>query len=612
MNRSVFTALLLFISCALQAQQISHVAPPNWFTGMRDSTLQIMIHGPGISQYDLKISYPGVRHVATTRVENPNYVFVDLIIEPSAKPGNVALQFQAPKKGFTYNYTLLPRTTRSSAYGLDAGDMIYLLMPDRFANGDLNNDVVATMQETVVDRTDPKGRHGGDLAGIISKLDYIRDLGATAIWCTPLITNDQPKWSYHGYAATDHYTIDPRYGTNAQFNTFVQESHKRDLKVVMDIVHNHVGDQHWFYKDLPMSDWVHRLDTGFVRSNYRTSVKNDPYASDYDYRKMNEGWFDHHMPDLNQDNPYLAKYIIQNNIWWIESYQLDGFRLDTYPYSDLQFLQDWAQAVLYEYPGFGIFGEVWVNGVGVQGYFHGDNKIDDGYESYLPGVTDFNLYDAMHTGLNENFGWYEGMRRIYHNLTQDYVYGDVMRNVVFMSNHDISRMYSVLGENIQKFKMATAFTLTTRGMVQWYYGDEILMKNFVSPEDGKVREDFPGGWPSDALNKFDRVNMNNQERAYYDYVRALANWRKGSEAITRGKLMQFIPEDGVYVYFRYTDKETVMVVLNTSDKAYTVDTVRFAERLQGFATAFEVTDQTTHTLSGLSIAAKSPGVFVLK
>lgn len=604
--------LFLLITCTSFAQQINHVAPPEWFTGMRDSSLQLMIHGPAISKYDLDVHYPGVKLMAATTVENPNYVFVDLVIESTAKPGNIPLHFKTAKKEFTYNYPLQARTPRTCAYGLDAGDMIYLLMPDRFANGDTANDVVPAMQEKVLDRKDPKGRHGGDLAGVISKLDYIHDLGATAIWCTPLITNDEPRWSYHGYAATDHYAIDPRYGTNALYKSFVQEAHKRDLKVVMDIVHNHVGDEHWFYKDLPMSDWVHRLDTAFVRSNYRTSVKNDPYASEYDYRKMNEGWFDHHMPDLNQDNPYLAKYIIQNNIWWIESYQIDGFRLDTYPYSDLKFLQDWAQAVLQEYPGFGIFGEVWVNGVGVQGYFHGNNKIDDGYNSYLPGVTDFNLYDALHTGLNENFGWYEGVRRMYHNLTQDYLYGDVMRNVVFMSNHDISRMYSVLGEDLNKFKMATAFTLTTRGMVQWYYGDEILMKNFVSPEDGMVREDFPGGWDADALNKFDRTNMNTREREFYDFTCALANWRKGSDAIQHGKLMQFIPEEGVYVYFRYTNKETVMVVLNTSDKEYTLDTLRFQERLSDFTTAFEVTSQSTQTLSGLKVPAGNPGVFVLK
>ncbi len=602
----------MILSAFVKAQQITDIAPPNWFVGMHDSTLQIMIHGPNISNYTLTVKYPGVRLVGVTNVENPNYLFADFIIDDSAQPGNMVLQFNAPKKEFAQSYALMPRTKRTFAYGLDASDMIYLLMPDRFANGDTTNDVVATTQETVSNRKDPKGRHGGDLSGIINHLDYISKLGATAVWCTPLIENDQPKYSYHGYAATDHYLIDPRYGTNNQYAQFVQEAHNRNLKVVLDVVHNHVGSEHWFYKDLPMQDWVHRLDTTFVRSNYRTSVKNDPYASEYDYRKMNEGWFDFHMPDLNQDNPYLAKYLTQNNIWWIETYQIDGFRLDTYPYSDLNFLSNWAIAIEKEYPGFGIFGEVWVSGAPVQGYFHGNNKVDDGYNSNLPGVTDFNLYDATTLAFNEDFGWTEGMRRLYHNLTMDYIYGDVMQNVVFLSNHDLSRFYSVVKEDINKFKMATAFVFTIRGMVQWYYGDEILMKNFVFPEDGQVREDFPGGWKGDEKNKFDYANLNNTEREMYDYVQKLANWRKNSDAIAHGKLMQFIPENGVYVYFRYTDKETVMTVINTLANTYTLENKRFQERTGKFTSARNVVTDATQVLSELTVAPKTAGVFVLK
>ena len=588
------------------------VAPPSWYIGMADSSLQVIIHASGIGAYDLSISYPGVHVIAISQVENPNYLFVDLVIDDQAQPGNIPFVFTSGKKSFTYAYPLLERKKRTFAYGLDAGDMIYLLMPDRFSNGDTANDIMPGTQERTVNRKDPKGRHGGDIQGMINHLDYISKLGATAIWCTPLIENDQPKWSYHGYAATDHYKIDPRYGTNEQYALFVQEAHKRDLKVVVDIVHNHIGSGHWLFEDLPMQDWIHRLDSGFVRSNYRTSVKNDPYASEYDYRRMNEGWFDFHMPDLNQDNPYLSKYIIQNNIWWIETYEVDGFRLDTYPYSDLKFLQDWALAINRQYPGFGVFGEVWVNGVGVQGYFHGDNAIDDGYNSYLPGVTDFTLYDALTTGLNEQFGWYEGMRRLYHTLTQDYVYGDVMKNVVFLSNHDISRFYSLVNTNTDKFKMAITFAMTTRGMIQWYYGDEIGMKNFVSPEDGKVREDFPGGWAGDSINKFERSNLTAEEKEIFDYVTGLANWRKNSDAIAHGKLMQFIPENGVYVYFRYTEKETVMVILNTNDKEYTLENKRMAERLNGFTTATLVPGKSTVKLESLKVGAKQSAVYILK
>lgn len=582
---------------------------------MRDSSLQLMVHGKDIGNYKLDINRPGVRIVSTTTVENNNYLFIDLVIDKTTQPGNLLLNFEGNNKDkFTYTYLLKAREPRNFNYGLDASDFIYLLMPDRFSNGDISNDVELEMQENTLNRADTKSRHGGDLAGIIQHLDYIKNLGATATWCTPLFTNDQPKWSYHGYAATDHYAIDPRYGTSELFHQYVNESHKKDLKVVVDLVHNHVGAEHWFIKDLPMADWIHQWDTSaFVRSNYRTSVKLDPYASEFDKKKMNEGWFDVHMPDLNQDNPFLAKYIIQNNIWWIENYHIDAFRLDTYPYSDLDFLVDWSAAINYEYPNFGIFGEVWVSGVGVQGYFHGDNHLNTGYNSGLPGVTDFNLYDAINTGLNEKFGWYEGVTRIYHNLSQDYLYGDVMKNVVFLGNHDLSRTYSVMGENTPKLKLAIAFAFTTRGMVQWYYGDEIGMKNFSSPDDGKVREDFPGGWASDSINKFDGANLNPNEKEIYDYVKNLANWRKNSEAIKSGKLMQFIPENGVYVYFRYTDNETVMVVMNTGTTKYALDAKRFAERVGKFNTATEIiSGTTTNGIENITVEAMQAGIYVLK
>ncbi len=611
--KKILLLLLVVYSTLLSAQQVENICPPNWWVGMRDSSVQLMIHGKNIAYFQLEINYPGVHLISTTSVENKNYLFAEIVIDDDTKPGVVNLEFSMDKTKFVQPYTLNAREKRTSEYGLNAGDFIYLLMPDRFSNGDVTNDVVAGLKEDKLDRKNPKGRHGGDLQGIINHLDDIKELGVTATWCTPLITNDQPKWSYHGYAATDHYNIDPRYGTSALFKTYVDESHKRNMKVVVDVVHNHVGSEHWFIKDLPMADWIHQWDEGFVRSNYRTSVKIDPYASEYDIKKMNEGWFDEHMPDLNQDNPFVTNYLIQNNIWWIENYHIDGFRLDTYPYSDLKFLTKWSEAINYEYPNFGIFGEVWVNGVGVQGYFHGDNHLVTGYNSKLPGVTDFNLYDALNTGLNEGFGWYNGVTRIYHNLSQDYMYGDVMRNVLFLSNHDVSRFYSVVGEDVAKFKLGIAFIMTTRGMVQWYYGDEIGMKNFSFPEDGLVREDFPGGWAGDTVNKFDVNNLNAKEKDIYNYVSTLANWRKNSDAIKNGKLMQFIPEEGVYVYFRYTEKETIMVVMNTSSKNYKLDAARFAERISGFSSAYEVISGSTTTgLKNISVNGMEAGIYILK
>ena len=593
------------------AQSVERICPPNWWVGMNNKNVQLMIHGDQIAAFDIVINYPGVEIYKTTRVENPNYIFLDLIIKNETNPGTIDLIFKNGKKQFIQKYELKAREKRNFAYGYSPNDFIYLLMPDRFSNGDPSNDIITGMLEDTMNRSNLGGRHGGDLQGIINHLDYIKNLGATATWCTPLIENDQKAWSYHGYASTDQYKIDPRYGTSDLYKKYVEESHKRNLKVVVDLVHNHVGSECWFVKDLPMKDFIHQWDSSFVRSNYRTSVKLDPYASAFDYKKMNEGWFDKHMPDLNQDNAFTANYLIQNNIWWIENYQVDGFRLDTYPYSDLNFLIQWKKAIDAEYPGFGIFGEVWVSGVGVQAYFQGDNHLNTGYNSLLPGLTDFNLYDALITGLNEDFGWYNGVTRLYHNLAQDYMYGDVMKNVLFVSNHDVSRFYSVVGEDMNKFKMGIAFIMTTRGMVQWYYGDEILMKNLTNP-DGRVREDFPGGWANDSINKFNSANLNPQESEIFNYVSKLANWRKNSEVIRSGKLMQFIPEEGVYVYFRYTENKCVMVVMNSSAKDYTLDSNRFAERLNGYTSAKNVvTDKTENDLSKIVVKEMGAEVFEL-
>lgn len=562
------------------AQQIQHIAPPNWWVGMQNPNLQLMIHGENISASKITIAYPGVTVYKTTTVENPNYIFLDLIIAPDTKPGTVQIAFSNAAQSFTYPYQLDARTPRNNKYGLNGGDFIYLLMPDRFANGNAANDIITSMHETDIDRSSVTKRHGGDLQGIIDHLNYIEQTGATAIWTTPMLTNDQPLYSYHGYAITDHYNIDPRIGDNNLYKQYADACHQRNIKVVLDVVHNHVGDKHWFIQDLPMHDWINQWDT-FTRTNYRIISLLDDYASASDKKLMSDGWFDTQMPDLNQRNPFLATYLIQNNIWWVEFAHVDAFRMDTYPYSDLQFLIQWKKAIDTEYPGFGFFAEVMVDDIAIQSYFSGKQSNYPGYNSMLPGLVDFTLQKAMFRGLNESFGWNEGLRRIYNSLAQDYVYGDAYNNVVFASNHDESRMYSMFNKNLSKNKMAAAFIMTTRGIPQWYYGDEILFEGYANPLDA-LRPDFPGGWEGDAVNKFDINNLKGDEKEFYTYIRTLANWRKNNPVFANGKLMQYLPENGVYVYFRYTDTACVMVLLNSNISESTVDTKRFNERMDTY------------------------------
>jgi glycosidase len=612
---SIFKILLLVLclSGKIYAQNVWHMCPPNWWTGMNNPTLQIMMHGNMISDYDIKTNYEGVSVQAVTNVENKNYVFVDVIIDASAKPGIVNLEFYKNNTlSFIQPYELKQREKRMIPYGLNAADFIYLIMPDRFSNGDTTNDSIGGMREKKYDKTEWAARHGGDLQGIINHLDYIKNLGATAIWCTPLLENDQPEWSYHGYAATDHYTVDARFGGNEMYKKYAEESHKRGLKVVMDVVPNHCGLQHWMIQDLPMQDWIHQWED-FQRTNYNTFSLMDPYASDIEKKLMSDGWFDKQMPDMNPTNPFMAKYFTQNCIWWIEYAHVDGFRVDTYPYADLTASIAWKKAIDTEYPGFGMFGEVWVGPIATQSYFAGNNNLNTGYNSLLNGVTDFALLYALTEGLNGNFGWDTGLSRIYVTLTQDYVYKQADKNAIFFGNHDLDRYYSVLGEDIDKMKMAAAFLFTMRGIPQWYYGDEILMKNFKNPTDALVRENFPGGWPDDKVNKFDEKNLAGKEKEFFNYVKKLANYRKTSTPITQGKLMHYFPSDGMYVYFRYTNDACIMVVMNSNKKEMELKTALYSERMNTYTKAKNiVTDETISDLSMLKIPARSTVIYELQ
>jgi glycosidase len=453
-------------------------------------------------------------------------------------------------------------------------------------------------------------RHGGDIQGIINHLDYIKQLGATAIWCTPMVENDMPEASYHGYAATDLYRIDPRFGTNELYKAYVERCHAMGLKVIKDVVHNHVGTDSWLIKDMPMRSWVHQWSR-YTNTNYRDQPMMDPHASAADRKLQVDGWFVPTMADLNENNPYVETYLIENNIWWIEYAGIDGLRLDTYPYNDPGFMAKWAIAMRAQFPHLSIFGETLVTWPSEQAFFTGGNTVNRGFDTHLPGVTDAALKDAIYEALNGKEGWTDGVNRLYAVLSQDFLYKEPMNNCVFLDNHDMNRFFSMVGENLDKFEEGIGILLTVRGIPEIYYGTEILMKNFSGP-DGLVREDFPGGWPTDSVNKFSRTGRTAEENRAFEIVSALAAFRKSSSALQTGKMMQFVPENGAYVYFRYDSRQTVMIIVNSNDGRKMLDTKRFSERTGGFRRAKNViTGEQMSQIDSINVRGHSTTVLEL-
>lgn len=598
-----------------QSATFQHVEPAFWWTGMKNPAVQLLIHAKDISCSTVSLTYPGVTVQDVQQTDNPNYLFVTLNVSPEAKAGKLPLVFTSGKKKITYDYALKDKSTATNRIqGFSPADVMYLLMPDRFANGNPKNDHVAGMYQGL-ERDKPFGRHGGDLKGISDHLDFIKNLGVTALWLNPVQENNQERESYHGYAITDFYKIDRRFGSNEDYVKLVDDCHAADMKVIMDLVHNHSGKGHWWINDLPAKDWIHQWEGKkwpAFRSNFRAPAISDPYASQYDRQYMADGWFDDHMPDLNQQNKLLATYLIQNTLWWIEYAGIDGIRMDTYPYPDKQFMADWTKAVMEEYPKFNIAGEVWVPTAATTAYWLAQNPNRDQYQSYLPSSTDFPFCFSVAAALNEEGGWETGLSKLYYMLSQDFVYANPAGNVTFMDNHDLNRFFFDVKKDLPKFKMGLAFLLTTRGVPQLYYGTEILMDgNAGSHPD--VRKDFPGGWPGDPVNAFTQDGRTAAQNEAHDYIRKLCNWRKTKPVIHAGKLMQFIPEDNVYVYFRYDENETVMVVMNGNTTEKTVSTTRFAERMQGFTKAKEIlSDKTISDLGKLTIPEKTTLVLELE
>lgn len=614
--KTKLTTLIILILMAgklvAQVPALERVEPMFWWVGMKNPKLQLIVHGKDIAARTVSFRYPGVKLTAVHKVENPNYLFLDLDISAAAKPGAFNISFsKAGAEKLSYNYELRKRDhSPGRAQGVTNKDLIYLIMPDRFSNGDPSIDSVAGLNEMKVDRNKMYSRHGGDIQGIMNHLDYLKDLGITTIWLTPEITNDEPRASYHGYAVTDHYHVDPRFGTNELYKAFVDKCHSMGLKVIKDLVHNHSGTEHYFIKDMPMKSWVHQWPK-YTSSNFRDAAVMDPHGSAADRKIMLDGWFDHTMADMNENNPYVQNYLTQNHIWWVEYAGVDGFRLDTYPYNDAEYMADWAQKVKAEFPHLSIYGETLVWSVANQAFFTQGNTVNRGFDTHLPGVVDSQIKDAIAEALNGKEGWTDGVNRLYLVLSQDFLYQDPTRNVIFLDNHDMSRFFSVVGEDFTKYKSGMAMLMTLRGIPQMYYGDEILMKNYDAP-DGLVRSDFPGGWPGDPVNKFTAEGRTDSENAAFNYVRALANYRKSSTALQTGKLMQYIPQDGIYTYFRYDVGSTVMVAYNSTDKDATLKTNRFDERMAGYKGAVDaITKQKIGSIKTLSIPAKATLVLEL-
>ncbi|MBC6991035.1 glycoside hydrolase family 13 protein [Hymenobacter sp. BT491] len=597
---------------------IQRVNPTNWWVGMKKNNVQLLVYGPGAGTLSYAVAYPGVKLVKASTVENPNYAFLDLTIAATAKPGTVRLVGKKGGQTITRNWELKARDTSVKAQGVTDADFIYLAMPDRFANGDPSNDKFADMADPSSDRTNPFLRHGGDLIGAAQRIGYLKDLGVTAVWFTPVIENNQPltdeggakRASYHGYGFTDHYNVDRRLGGNEAYKAYVKQAHAAGLKVVQDAVYNHVGNNHWFIKDLPMKSWLHQWPT-YTNTTYRYQPITDPHAAPSDRKVTLDGWFVPFLPDLNQQNPYVANFLIQHAIWSVETFGIDAWRIDTYLYNDQPFMNRCNQVLLTEYPRIHIFGESSVNNVIDQAYYV-RNNINFPFKSNQPGGLDFVLESALLDGLKQPVSYDGGVQRVYQTLAQDAVYQDPDKLVTFVDNHDHDRYLSVIGEDIAKYKMGLIWLLTTRGIPSMYYGTEILMKNFKNPSDAEVRRDFPGGWPDDKENKFTAAGRNAAENDAFQFVRTLATYRRDHAVLHSGKLMQYLPQDGLYVYFRYTPAGTVMVATNSTDKPASLPTARFAERTAGFTKARNVlTNEALNDISTISLPAKTAVVLEL-
>lgn len=616
----LFTSLLLLLAFTFSQSinattyKIEHLEPAFWWVDMKHKNLQLMVHGENIADLNVTLNTDEVILQRVNKVQNNNYLFLDLIVRENAGPQTFTLDFKKDNKSvIKYNYKLLARNKISNAdYSFSQKDVIYLITPDRFANGDLKNDRVKGLKEGI-NRQKPGGRHGGDIAGIIKHLNYISDMGFTQLWLNPVIENNQPSYSYHGYSTTDFYQVDKRMGNNELYKKLSLEAQKMGIGLIKDVILNHAGSGHWWHDDLPTADWYNNQGNAFVGTNHKREALHDPHAISSDAKLFSDGWFVNTMPDLNQKNPYVANYLIQNGIWWIEYANLSGIRVDTYSYPDKDFLTLWTKRITEEYPRINIVGEEWTTNPAIVSYWQKGKVTHDGYVSHLPSLMDFPTQDALIKGLKNEENWNSGLNELYRSLANDFLYPNPDNLVIFPDNHDMSRIFTQLDEDYALYKIALTYMLTTRGIPQIFYGTEILMTNPGTDDHGVIRTDFPGGWPGDVVNAFSGKGLRPMQLAAQKFMHQLLNWRKTASAIHQGKLSHYAPNNGMYVYFRHDDAQKIMVVINKSKNDQIFDPNQYQELLVKHSSVKNVfTKQSFNLTKPFKISAKSALIFDVK
>lgn len=612
-NKWIFIPLMFVGNAYATDYKIDHLEPLSWWNNMQSNKLQLMVHGKNISELTPKISHADINILKINKVKSENYLFIDLQLGSNLKAGNYAIDFyKGNTKVLTHQYSINERNKDSSANtSYSAKDVIYLITTDRFANGDSKNDSNTLLKEKH-DRSKKGGRHGGDIQGIIDQLDYLQGMGFTQIWTMPMVENDMADHSYHGYSSTDFYQIDPRFGSNKLYRDLSIKAKDYDIGIIKDVVLNHIGSNHWWMNDLPTNDWLNYQNNSFTGTQHRRESLHDPHATNKDKNIFSDGWFVPTMPDLNQKNTFVSNYLIQNTLWWIEYANLSGLRVDTYSYSDKDFLTAWTKRITTEFPNINIVGEEWATNPAIVSYWQRGKKTHDNYQSYLPSLMDFPLQEAIIAGLINKENWNTGLNQLYQALANDFQYADPYNLVTFTDNHDMSRIYTQLNEDFSLYKMAMAYLFTTRGIPQVFYGTEVLLANPDTTDHGIIRTDFPGGWANDKSNGFTGKGLSSKQLEAQAYIKSLLQWRKNAKAIHHGKLIHFAPKDGVYVYFRTYQDETIMVVMNKNEQSTSLNTKQYAELIQQKQTAKDVITGKEFSLAKpISISGKSVSIWHL-
>ena len=601
MKNKILVILLLICSISY-SQQIERIEPPFWWEGFKNTSLQLLVYGENISNLDFNIKSNIVELVSVEKAENPNYIFLNLVVNDKGRSGDFDIDYG----GNSIKYNIHKKELDSDMHiGFNTSDVLCLITPDRFINGDYSNDNHPDMLEKA--SRGPWGRHGGDLKGINDNLNYLIDLGYTAIWLNPILENNMVKSSYHGYSTTDYYKVDPRFGTNEEFKNLTKKADRMGVKMVMDIIPNHSGSEHWFVKDPPFSNWLN-FNNSYSQTTHRRETVQDIHASEYDKKNFVDGWFVETMPDLNQNNKFMSKYLIQNAIWWIEYSGIKGYRVDTYPYSDKDFMSDWTYEIMNEYPYFNIVGEEWSDTPIVTSYWQAGKVNHDGYVSYLPSLMDFPLQINFAEALNDEITWGNGFVKPYRTLASDFLYGDPYNLVVFPDNHDMTRFLTQVNNDLNLFKMGLVFYTTVRGIPQFYYGTEVLMNSNDNPRSHDViRSEFPGGWNDHEVSALTGKGLTNDQIEFQNFFKKLLNWRKNNKVVHQGKFIHFTPkeQEEIYSYFRILGNKMVWTIFNRKDEAQSINLDKYQEVLKGESKGYDVIDEKSIDLNKLKISAKS-------